>query len=775
MLLAALPMKAQQVMEDNFQQLKVHYRTPDMQMNIVEVDGNDYYRLTIDGFVAGGEIGTPELPQLNSMIVIPFCKGMEAVVENAVYDTMLIPYGFGIMPVQPSRSKSDTTHRPVVINEGVYSTDAYIGQPLAQVERIGIARDRNLATLTFSPVQVNPMTNMVVVCRSADITVRYIGADEQATLDVFQRYYTPVFSAGPTLNTLLSPKYVSNATPIRMAVLAHSSLRCQALDQFFDWKRSQGLRVDVFYIDEIGYTAPSAIDAMLKGLYANATAADPAPAFLLVVGDVAQVPSHNSKLQSSGWYGPSNDHITDLYYTTWSDDDVVSDCYFGRFSAIDTVTLGYIAEKTMYYEQYAFEDDSYLARAALIAGIDQPYVGDNAYTYADPAMDYIAKYYINHLHGYDTVLYFKNAVNIHADPNIVVTGSSNSSNTATILKDYYNEGAGWINYSAHGDWDSWYKPSLRVRDVNAMSNVGMPSFVIGSCCLTNKFEKSVCLGEAFLRRGDNAGAIGYIGGTNSTYWSEDFYWAVGVRSSISGNMNATYDVSHMGVYDRLFHTHGEDFANSIASAGQLVLYGNMAVQNSSSTLKDYYWEIYQLMGDPSLMPWLGRAEDPYADHIAVDANTVQLHTMPNAYVAIVNPSDSNRVIAADFANINGDITLNVSSHEGCLLAITAQNYKPLSISIDALGVNQVQTPQFNVSLQPNPASGRVTIDALPDGAQVQLYDMTGHQLPIDNWYAGTLASGKRQQTIDISNLAPSIYLLQVSTPRGTVTEKLIVQ
>ena len=41
----------------------------------------------------------------------------------------------------------------------------------------------------------------------------------------------------------------------------------------------------------------------------------------------------------------------------------------------------------------------------------------------------------------------------------------------------------------------------------------------------------VCFGEGLLRA-NNKGAVGYIGGSNNTYWDEDFWWAVG-NGSIS--------------------------------------------------------------------------------------------------------------------------------------------------------------------------------------------------------------------------------------------------
>ena len=58
--------------------------------------------------------------------------------------------------------------------------------------------------------------------------------------------------------------------------------------------------------------------------------------------------------------------------------------------------------KTLLYEQYAFADPSYLSNAVLIAGVDQGRSGDNAYTYGDPACDYIVKNSVIANCGYST-------------------------------------------------------------------------------------------------------------------------------------------------------------------------------------------------------------------------------------------------------------------------------------------------------------------------------------------------------------------------------------
>ena len=50
------------------------------------------------------------------------------------------------------------------------------------------------------------------------------------------------------------------------------------------------------------------------------------------------------------------------------------------------------------------------------------------------------------------------------------------------------------------------------------------------CCQSNKFDEPTCFGEKLLRA-NNKGAVGYIGGSNNTYWDEDYWWAVGATSN----------------------------------------------------------------------------------------------------------------------------------------------------------------------------------------------------------------------------------------------------
>lgn len=769
---ASLAASAQQILEDNLQRLQVRYETPSVHFTSMALDGQKYAALSLDGYTLGGEVGSPALPVLSHYIATPFCSGIEVSVANAVYDTFqLSETNFRLYPMQPARCKRDSVHTTAYDSER-YATDAAYGMPLASVQPLGVERDRNLALLSFSPITVNPVSGEVVVCRSADITLSYTAADVQRTLDHYALYHTPAFATTRTLNAPFAKELSSMVE--RMVIVVGNIPGVQnstSLQRFVDWKRTQGYLVDVIYTSSLTSNTATAIAAALKQLYLDATADSPAPTYVILVGDHEQLPAFDCMLSSSnflcGWSYRLNDHITDHYYTTWTEDNI-RDCYLGRFSATDTNQLNSIINKTLFYECYQFTDDSYLARAALIAGIDNGYEGDHGYTHADPTMDYIARYYLNADNGYNDLTYYKN--NTDFAPNgVTVTGSSQSSGTARALRDLYNEGIGWANYSAHGLEDRWGNPKFTVDQVNQMTNNGKPSFMIGNCCLTSHFNTPTCFGEALLRKSNNAGAIGYIGGTNSTFWDPDFYFSVGVRNNIYNTMNASYSASNLGSYDRLFHTHGESFSSIAVTAGAMLHAGLMAVnsKNSSTTERDmieYYWEIYELMGDPSLMMWLGPATDLTLS-ATVSGNLLTVETEPYAYVAVVDHDLS--LVNAIYTNASGRAEMTLPEGRdlsNAFFSVTAQNRKPFVMPYSNATVG-IETVGATVTLTPNPASERCMVQA--EGLhRVQLLDLMGRIL-MDQTCNGTCI-------LSLDGVSNGLYLVRSHTAEGVGVSKLIV-
>jgi hypothetical protein len=693
------------VLNDDWQSLQVKFNTPLLQYGETTVDGQPFTTVTLDGYMPSASVGAPSLPTFSRLIEVPLCKDFEVKVTQAAYDTIQLR-GARLMPTQPSRSKSDTTPARLVIDSKIYASDAFYGQEEASVEPVGIARDRRLARLQFSPIRYNPVRGQLIVCRHAVVTVRYMGADKDATLSLFNRYHSPAFAAGNGAMNSLYPKSVRTTAPIRYLIVAHSSFHGQ-LDNFVQWKRRKGFLTDIVYTDTPGVgTTTTSISSYIQSQYTNATAANPAPTYLLIVGDHEQVPAFNGTT--------ATDHITDLYYISWTSGDNIPDCYCGRFSAQNVSQLTPQIEKTLMYEQYTFNDPTFLDRAVLVAGVDGGTAGDHGYTHADPAMDYAAIHYINSTQGFTQVHYFKNNTSIVPSAPGVTIGSSASSNSATV-RGYYNQGAGWINYSAHGSATSWGTPNLTTTHIASMTNSQKFGLMIGNCCLTNKFETATCFGEALLRKDNYCGAVGYIGGSNSTYWNEDFYWAVGLRSGINATMSLAYNAANLGAYDRLCHTHGESYSQWAFTQGAIMMAGNMAVESSTSSRKLYYWEIYHLMGDPSVMPYLTQASVmpvTAPSVLAIGATTLSVSAVPYAYVALTDTL-TRTLVASAFADNTGNAVLSLPATlpvGGYELAASAQQYRSAFTSVSVISPSGAYPVVGNVTaLQPMDAGDTIPL------------------------------------------------------------------
>jgi hypothetical protein len=300
-------------------------------------------------------------------------------------------------------------------------------------------------------------------------------------------------------------------------------------------------------------------------LYNNPPSGYSAPIYALLVGDVGEIPA----FQMSG-------HVTDLYYFDYTGDNL-PDVFYGRFSATNISQLAHQIEKTIEYENNTMPDPSYLYKAVLIAGADNTWM-----TYSNGQMNYASNEYFNSTNGIIAYTY------LQPEPS--------GGNYASNIKSNISAGVGVANYTAHCSSSGWYSPQFSTSDIANLTNNHKYGLWVGNCCESCRFEISECFGEAALRA-QNKGAVGYIGASDLTYWSEDFWWSVGFKTV---SLNPNYNSNHLGAYDHLFHTHNEPASEWCNTQGQLILGGNLAVQESTSSRKLYYWEIYHLMGDPSL-------------------------------------------------------------------------------------------------------------------------------------------------------------------------------
>ncbi len=645
--------------EKTFQFEQFSFELPSLRFNFKEVKGTRYIEVSFANAISDGKIGFPALPSLKQLIEIPLKADPEIIIHS--YEEVLISLDelglkYPVIPMQPSlRKDQDPNNVPFYKNSEAYSTKGFIERPLVEVEISGIARNRQIGRLTISPVQYDPSTHTIKLFKNIVFSIHYKNASFSETQQLAQKYYSPVF------DNLLSKTLINidrNSTkdqltqyPISYLIISHRMFE-NTLQPFINWKTKEGYKVTVAYTDVIG-TTTTAIKNYISSVYNNATPGNPAPSYLLLVGDIDQIPSFN---------GTTGSHPTDTYYGTMNgSSDVIPDLYIGRMSATTTQQLQDILDKTLEYEQYLMPDPSYLQYALMIAGVD----ASNAPTYGNGQINYGTQYYFNSSNGITSYTY------LYGSGSPIV---SNSPQAAPAIKQNISNGIGFGNYTAHCSSTGWSDPSVSTSDIPTFTNAHKYGLLIGNCCQSNKFDEWECFGEAILRAA-NKGAIGYIGASDYSYWNEDYYYSVGVKSITA---TPTYDANHLGFYDKLFHQNNEPENQWFVTAAQINYGGNLAVEESGSSTV-YYWEMYHLMGDPSLLPYMGIPTALFANYqnsVPLGVSTITIETEPYAYVGL---SLNNTWIDAKYTGTSNSVILDLSSIQNpCVLdiVITKQNKIP---------------------------------------------------------------------------------------------------
>jgi hypothetical protein len=89
--------------------------------------------------------------------------------------------------------------------------------------------------------------------------------------------------------------------------------------------------------------------------------------------------------------------------------------------------------------------------------------------------------------------------------------------------------------------------------------------------------------------------------------------------------------------------------------------GNLAVEESSSGRKQYYWEVYHLMGDPSLKTYMGQNEairGGYPQVINSEAKTIKVFAAAGSYVGI---SFEGKLLGAGYVTEKGYVVVQLNS------------------------------------------------------------------------------------------------------------------
>ena len=631
----------------------------------LDVRGDEYLSLQVNQLSKSLDVGNPDLPMYSKLIEVPEDGDINyTIVSKTEKKIDLLDLGFHqeIIPAQRSISKSENPDTvSFSYNSDTYLKDAFYAQKLVSIERLGKMRGKSIARIQIHPFAYHPLTNTLNFVEELEVELTFTSSIKPIDKAYYSNEFESNFSKLLNAETF-SKEDFSTGKITRMIILSDPVFESQ-LQGFIAWKRRKGIDVIEVYKGDtgVGITYES-MKAYVQSFYDNATEESPAPTYLLIVGDHEQIPSYNT-----------GEHVSDMYYCEFDGNgDFFPEMFYGRFSATNSSELQPQIDKTLQYEQYTMSDPSYLEEVVLVAGVDASY----APTYGNGQINYGTDYYFNTAHDITTYTYLY----------------PESGNSASAIISDVSGGVGFANYTAHCGPSGWADPNFSVYDVDGLQNEGQYGLMVGNCCLSNQFNGYTCFGEALLRA-SKKGAIGYIGGSNNTYWNEDYYWGVG-SGPISAN--PTYNETGQAAYDCSFHENGEAESIWATTQAQLMHAGNWAVTESGGA-DQYYWEIYHLMGDPSVMNYFGVPSELSISHpsaLPLGTSALSINTEQHTYVAV---SQGGVLLAASYADASGNVQLNfpaLTSIETLEIVATKQNKQPY---IGELIIMSSDTPFVSVT------------------------------------------------------------------------------
>ena len=686
-----------------------------------------FSEIALPGAYPSGEIGTPELPATHELLAVPFgATPTVSVVGFTTTDYQLSDYGINtIVPHQPSvRKDQNPEDVEFVYNEGAYQTRSLATAPEASIEVQGTLRGIRVGSLVVNPLSYNAATNTLRVFNDIEVEVSFDGADfvetERMLLNTYSPYFDVVYKQMFNYRQILDV-YTDHpdlmAYPVHMLVIAPENY-VSTLQPWTNWKIQKGFDVEVYTTAQAGSNY-NAIRSFVQSKYNTGVSAGETPTFLILVGDVAQVPNTT---------GNQSQKVTDLYYGS-VDNDYFPDMFYSRMSAENTSQLTAIINKILMYEQYTMPDPSYLNNVTLIAGWDSnwnPKV-------AQPTVNYATTYYYNTSHGFS---------NVHAHLNqSQYSGCYNALST----------GVGFVNYTAHGDNQEWYQPNFNNNNVNQLTNANKYFLAMGNCCLAANFGYyQPCFGEAMIRA-ENKGAYSYIGSCPNTYWYEDYYFGVGATHTLNGPTPSNTE-STTGVYDAVWM---DDTYNTVSS---MVFVGNLAVcyvhtggyQTHSNPT--YYWQAYHVLGDGSIMPYRVQPTANTVSHaqtFPVNATSFTVNAQAGSYVGI---SKDNVLLGAALVPASGSVSVPVTpvSSGNVKIVVTKPQRQPYTATIQVSGGGQTQ---YTVTTSADPTVGGTTSGG---GTYNQGQSCTVHATPASgytfvNWTEnGTQVSTQANYTFTVN-------------------------
>lgn len=490
--------------------------------------------LNLPGFALTSTPGTPGIPMRYDTFEIPEGCSAEVFLISKKQKSLAI----SLSPARPALEDSSDEGYNLDNVPPIDSSMEYKAEVPVKIVDVQIYRDRKIAYVQVSPIiyvdDNHIVFNEIIEYRVAFTDIPREEASQKPTMrhDVDNDYFSSLFTSTLSQNAENDMTKVVGAgwkeAPYYL-ILSTKELKA-SVDKFSEWKKRMGFNVEVVLAPSWN---PATIKKTIKLAYENIHQLE----YVLLIGDAVALPP----VRHINTPGSPYNHSSDFTYGCLDgDDDNIQDVVIGRLNVATPSEAEILIDKIIDYEKNPTTNQSYYHNAVHGAYFQDK---DPKDSYEDRRFVRTSEDIRNGLmkegynvsrvyNAYNTVtpLYWNNGLFGYGDnmPSELLRPSFDwNGSTADVLKGI-NNGAFYILHRGHGSYNGWASPSLKIKDVDNISNLSSPSVFFNIHCQSGAFGKdsvyidksynkiSLSFAEALLRK-EKSGAVGVIAASEISY------------------------------------------------------------------------------------------------------------------------------------------------------------------------------------------------------------------------------------------------------------------
>lgn len=582
----------------------IDYKVTNFNTKNVEIDGQKFQKLKLEGFANTFEKGNPELPKISRSIIIPNMAKMDVEVISSEY----VDYKMNIVPSKGIIYRNQDIEAVPYEFGSVYKQNQFYPQNVATLGKPYIMRDYRGVVVNVYPFQFNPVTHTLRVYTDVRIAVNNVGMGTEnlkfrnsgSELAMFSRLYENHF-----LNHA-NTRYDELDDEGKIVVIAADAY-ADEMQPFVDWKIQKGIPTDIYTMTEVGSSAAN-IQTFIEDLYET----EDNLAFVQLVGDSDTVPTLY------------NDGDSDPSFALLEGNDSYPEIFIGRFSAQSANDVTTQVDRIITYERDITEGE-WLSKAFGLGSSQGAGQGDDGES--DPVhLNNIKADLIEFTYTYVDEIYDG------AQGGIDEPSSPSASTVAAVL----NEGRGFANYCGHGSTTSWSSSGFSNSDINNLTNTNMLPHIVSVACVNGNFVGNTCFAEAWMRatdnNGDPTGAVTIYASTINQSWAPP--------------MSAQDEITDLLV------------AESKNTIGGLYYSGSCLMIDEYGSAGEEMYHTWHIFGDPSLQV---RSAEPTAfvipDEINMLVGMSEVSFNIGEADARVSVTANGEILSSTISDSNGDVMI----------------------------------------------------------------------------------------------------------------------